>query len=160
MVNFDYLSGAIQSLFGLIPLIDTYFSEWKLNISWTTESIAQFKTNVRTIFSSELCPLIENEFSLPVLDAKIIASSLTIKNCMELLVSNINGLDKYTIESYLASKFTISDLANAKQRDPNHPVFSSRSFFNKLARVILNRKIQTILFGSNLATGPYLNENR
>jgi hypothetical protein len=57
MVNFDDLSGAIQSLFGLIPLIDIYFSGLEMNPSWTTEAIAQFKTSVRTIFSSEFCVL-------------------------------------------------------------------------------------------------------
>jgi hypothetical protein len=53
--------------------------------------------------------------------------------------------------------FPISELVTAKHNVPNHPVFSSRFFFNKLAQAILNREVQTILSGSNIVMNPGLN---
>jgi hypothetical protein len=81
------------------------------------------------MFDSELYLLVKEKFPLPVLDAKFIASSLMIEEYMDKLSEpDINGLYKHTIESYVASKFTIPDLINAKQLYPKHPVFSSHFF--------------------------------
>ena len=89
MAKYDTLSeDAFQSLLELVSLIDNHFSEWRLGHSWTTEDISQFKIDVRETFSSKLCPLIEEEFPLPVLDAKIIDSSLTIEQCMANVVGS------------------------------------------------------------------------
>ena len=73
-----------------------------------------------------------------------------------LLDPNTSDSDKHTIESYMASTFTISDFIKAKKIYPDHPVFSSRFFFNKLAQATLNREIKAI--GDNIVQGPDLNE--
>ena len=85
MVNFDSLNNAIQSLLGLIPLIDNHFSKWSQSLSQTPEAIAQFKTDVRTMFSSELCLLIKDESPLPIVNDTIFDSPLTIEECMAML---------------------------------------------------------------------------
>jgi hypothetical protein len=119
---------AFQSLLDLVPLIDNHFSEWILDRSWTTDAISKFKLSVREIFSSEFCPLIEEKFHLPVLDVKIIDPSLTIEQCMELLDTKKDNSYRHPIESYMVSKFPISELIKAKKSNLDHPVFSSRFF--------------------------------
>jgi hypothetical protein len=57
----------------------------------------------------------------------------------------------------MASKFTTPELTKATQSDPNHPVFRSSFFFNKLALAILNREVQLILSGDgNIVMGSKL----
>jgi hypothetical protein len=81
------------------------------------------------VFGSEVCHLIKKEFPLPVLNDETFDPSLTIEDCMDKL-SNIemDNLYKHTIESHMASKFTISDLIKAKKSNLDHPIFSSRFF--------------------------------
>jgi hypothetical protein len=111
------LNDTIQSLLELIPLIDIYFSERGLNLNWTTEAITQFKTSIRKMFSSELYLLIKEKHPLSTPDNKAFELSLTIEECMDkLLDPNISDPDRHTIESYMTSKFTISDLVDAKKR--------------------------------------------
>jgi hypothetical protein len=150
MAKFDNLDDVIQSLQELAHLIDISFSKQELGRIWTSENIAQFKTDVRRMFSSELCSLIGNErLSSP--DDETIDPSSTIEKCMiDLLDPKTNGSDKCKIESYMASKFTITDFTNAKQNNPDHPVFKSRFLFNKLVRVMLNREIQTFFLDGNI----------
>ena len=53
----------------------------------------------------------------------------------------------------MASKITISELIEAKQSNPNHSIFNSHTFFNKLVLAILNREIEILQTGS---MGPEL----
>jgi hypothetical protein len=146
---------AFQSLLNLVPLIDSHFFEWRLGRSWTTDDISKFRMDVRTMFDSELCPLIRNKFPL-VLDDEIIDPLLTIEKCMaDLLDPAKSELDRHKIESYMVSKFTSSELVKAYQSNQNHPVFKGRLFLNKLARTILNHEVKTILAGG---MGPDLND--
>jgi hypothetical protein len=129
MVRHNSLSGVVQSLCQLVPLIDIYFSKCGLNLNWTDEAITQFKTGIREMFSSELCSLIKKDFSLPILNDETFDLALTIEECMDKLSNTeIDNSSRHTIGSYMTSKFTTSDFAKTKQRNPSHPIFSSRFF--------------------------------
>jgi hypothetical protein len=72
------------------------------------------------VFDSELCLLIEKEFPLPVLNDEIFDPSLMIEECMDkLLVSEIDNSYKHRIESYMASKFTISEFTKTILSEPS-----------------------------------------
>jgi hypothetical protein len=149
MAKFENLNDIIQSLLEPVPLIDIYFSKCELNLNWTPEALANFKTSVRTMFSSELCPLIKEKFPLFTLDNEIFDLPFTIEGCLiRLLDPDISDSDRYTFESYMYSKFIISELIKANQNSQNHSVFNNRVFFNKLVQVMLNHEIQTILSDS------------
>jgi hypothetical protein len=61
MVKHNSLSGVVQSLCQLVPLIDIYLSKGGLNLNWTGEAITRFKTDIRTMFSSEVCSFDQRE---------------------------------------------------------------------------------------------------
>jgi hypothetical protein len=76
---------------------------------------------------------------------------LMVEKCLaELLFLNKSESDRRKIESYLASKITISKLLEIKTSNSKHPVFGSRFFFNQLAQVTLNSEVQRILSDGNI----------
>jgi hypothetical protein len=122
------------------------------------KELISIKEYVWETFCFVMHSFIENEFPLSILDDKIFDSSLTIKEYMERLSGfDIADSDRRKIESYLASKFTLSVFTYVKQRNPTHSIFSSHFFFNKLVRAILNHEIQTIFsVCGNIVMDPYL----